>query len=169
MPRTPILGDGRAEVSLVKVLLGCVWFLVAPMDCSLPGSSVHRILQVRILEWIAVPFSGGSSQPRDQTPVSRTAGRFFFPIWAILYFIHAWCWHHRWFIAVFNSLYHLASGYSGLVIKIHYYILYITVLYKCTKAKPVVEGAHLNSVHDRTYRRTFLSKVHNLKETNCIS
>ena len=37
------------------------------MDCSLPGSSGHGILQERILEWVAVPFSRGSSQPRDQT------------------------------------------------------------------------------------------------------
>ena len=35
------------------------------MDCSLPSSSVHRILQVRILEWVAIPFSRGSSQPSD--------------------------------------------------------------------------------------------------------
>ena len=34
-------------------------------DCSLPGSSVHRILQATILEWVAIPFSRGSSQPRD--------------------------------------------------------------------------------------------------------
>ena len=36
-----------------------------PMNCSLPGSSVHGILQTRILEWVAIPFSRGSSQPRD--------------------------------------------------------------------------------------------------------
>ena len=48
-----------------------------PMDCSLPGSSVHGILQARIREWVAVPFSRGSSQPRDQTHVSCIAGRFF--------------------------------------------------------------------------------------------
>ena len=35
------------------------------MDCSLPGSSVHGILQARILEWVAISFSRGSSQPRD--------------------------------------------------------------------------------------------------------
>ena len=35
------------------------------MDCSLPGSSVHGILQARILEWVAIPFSRGSSQLRD--------------------------------------------------------------------------------------------------------
>ena len=46
------------------------------MDCSPPGSSVHRTLQARILEWVAIPFSRGSSPPRDQTWVSRIAGRF---------------------------------------------------------------------------------------------
>ena len=49
--------------------------LCDPMDCSLPGSSVHEILQARILEWAAIPFCRGSSQPRDRTWVSSTAGR----------------------------------------------------------------------------------------------
>ena len=40
-----------------------------PMDCNLPGSSVHRILQARILEWVAISSSRGYSQPRDQTQV----------------------------------------------------------------------------------------------------
>ena len=39
--------------------------LCDPMDCSLPGSSVHRILQARILEWVAISYYRGSSQPRD--------------------------------------------------------------------------------------------------------
>ena len=47
------------------------------MDCNLPGSSVHGIFQARILERVAIPFSRGSSQPRDQIWVSHTAGRFF--------------------------------------------------------------------------------------------
>ena len=47
------------------------------MDCSLPGSSVHGILQAGILEWVAIPFSRGSSGPVDQTQVSHTAGGFF--------------------------------------------------------------------------------------------
>ena len=51
--------------------------LCAPMDCSLPGSSVHGILQARILEWVAFPFSRGSSQPKDWTQVYPIAGRFF--------------------------------------------------------------------------------------------
>ena len=57
--------------------------LCDPMDCSSPGSSVHGILQARILEWVAVSFSRESSQPRDWTQVSCTAGRFF-TNWAIL-------------------------------------------------------------------------------------
>ena len=51
--------------------------LCDPMDFSPPGSSVHGVLQARILEWVAISFSRGSSQPRDQTRVSRVAGRFF--------------------------------------------------------------------------------------------
>ena len=52
-----------------------------PMDCSAPGSSVHGIFQARILEWVAISFSRGSSWPRDQTQVSYLAGRFF-NIWS---------------------------------------------------------------------------------------
>ena len=51
--------------------------LCDPMDCSLSGSSVHGILQARILEWVAISFFRGSSQPRDQTQVSHIAGRCF--------------------------------------------------------------------------------------------
>ena len=43
--------------------------LCSPMDCSPPGSSVHGILQARVLEWVVMPSSGGSSQPRDRTQV----------------------------------------------------------------------------------------------------
>ena len=50
------------------------------MDGSRPGSSVHGILQARTLEWVAIPFSKGSSWPRDGTRVSCIAGRFFI-IW----------------------------------------------------------------------------------------
>ena len=51
------------------------------VDCSPPGSSVHGILQARILEWVAISFSRGSSQPRDWTQVSYIAGRRF-NLWA---------------------------------------------------------------------------------------
>ena len=55
--------------------------LCEPMDYSLPGSSIHEILQARILEWVAIPFSRESSWPRGQTRVYCTAGRFF-TFWA---------------------------------------------------------------------------------------
>ena len=48
-----------------------------PMDCNPPGSSVHGILQARILEWVAMSSSRGSSQPRDWTWTSCIAGEFF--------------------------------------------------------------------------------------------
>ena len=51
------------------------------MDCSLPNSSIHAILQAKILQWIAIPFSRGSSQCRNQTWVSRVAD-WSFTIWA---------------------------------------------------------------------------------------
>ena len=51
------------------------------MDCILPGSSVHGIFQTRVLEWVAIAFSRGSSQTRDQAQVSCTAGRRF-TLWA---------------------------------------------------------------------------------------
>ena len=44
--------------------------LCDPMDCSPPGSSVHEISQTRILEWVPISFSRGSSWPRDQTRIS---------------------------------------------------------------------------------------------------
>ena len=47
------------------------------LDCCPSGSSVHGILQARILVWVAMSFFRGSSQPRDQTQVSHTAGGFF--------------------------------------------------------------------------------------------
>ena len=51
--------------------------LCYPVDCSPLGSSVHGIFQARILEWVAISFSRGSSQPRDPTWVSCIPGRFF--------------------------------------------------------------------------------------------
>ena len=63
-----------------------------PVDCSPPGSSVHGILQARILEWVAIPSSRGSSQPKDRTHVSYVhlnwqAGSLLeCKIWALLLF-----------------------------------------------------------------------------------
>ena len=70
--------DNYCKKWKVKVLVtqSCP-ILCDPMDCGLPDSSVHGILQTRILEGVAIPFSRGSSQPRGCTHVSCTAGRFF--------------------------------------------------------------------------------------------
>ena len=64
-------GEGEGEVAQSCPTL---WDAV---DCSLPGFSVHGILQARILEWITISFSRGSSQPRDQTWVSLIGSRCF--------------------------------------------------------------------------------------------
>ena len=81
---------GTSHVDMLCISELCTCMLVTqsclplynPMDCSSPGSSVHGILQARILEWVVVPFSRGSSSPRNRTQVFRIAGRFF-TIWAI--------------------------------------------------------------------------------------
>ena len=69
------------------------------MDCSPPGSSVYEIFQTRILEWVAISFSRVSSQARDGTRVSCTAGRFFAD-WATIYATYlrwglTWSWLSR--------------------------------------------------------------------------
>ena len=65
----PLLGV--LKLSEVKISQSC------PALCDPMDYTVHGILQARILEWVAFPFSRGSSQPRDQTQVSHTAGGFF--------------------------------------------------------------------------------------------
>ena len=70
----------KPQINIVKVAQSCPT-LCNPMDCSLLGISVHGILQAKIMEWAAISFSKGSSQPRDQPQVSSSAG-VFFTIWA---------------------------------------------------------------------------------------
>ena len=67
--------EGETVLSLLRDLLShvCVYIVYAqscPTLCSLPGSAVHRTFQTRILKWVAISSSRGSSQPRDQTHVS---------------------------------------------------------------------------------------------------
>ena len=69
----PLPLPGSAELSEVKEAQSYLT-LGKSMDCSLPDSSVHGIFQARILDWVAVPFSKGSSQSRDRTHVSHSAG-----------------------------------------------------------------------------------------------
>ena len=61
---------------LFSVAQSCLT-LCNPVDCGPPGSSVHGTFPARILEWVAISFSRGSSRPRDQTQVSCLAGRVF--------------------------------------------------------------------------------------------
>ena len=96
------------------------------MDCSLPGSSVHGILQARILKWVAMLFSRGSSWPRNWTQISCLAGRFFTAEsprnfytsyqkhWACLStfwknlnsFIFVCCCNFKHLVGTYNSQYH---------------------------------------------------------------
>ena len=71
-----IVVNGCIHYSESEVAQSCPT-LCNPVDCSLPDSSLHGILQARILEWVAISFSSGSSQPRDRTQVSHIAGRRF--------------------------------------------------------------------------------------------
>ena len=75
-------------IIVYKPLVWCEWIVKVkslsrvptlrdPMDCSLPGSSVHGIFQARVLEWVTVSFSRRSSRPRDWTRVSHIVGRCF--------------------------------------------------------------------------------------------
>ena len=81
------------------------------MDCSPPGSSVHGILQGRILEWVAIPFSKGSCWPRDWTQVPCTAGRFF-TIWvtkeALYYLANS-------YVSIFQDLAQIPSNLLSLL------------------------------------------------------
>ena len=74
----PVLSGFFLAVHMCVLVAQSCRTVCGPMDYSPPGSSVHGILQTRILEWVAVSFSRGSSQPRDRTRVSCIAGRFFF-------------------------------------------------------------------------------------------
>ena len=81
----PVLSGFFLAVHMCVLVAQSCRTVCGPMDYSPPGSSVHGILQTRILEWVAVSFSRGSSQPRDWTRVSCIAGRFFFfffTLWA---------------------------------------------------------------------------------------
>ena len=109
--------------------------LCDPVDCSLSGSSVHGIFQATVLEWIAISFSSGSSQPRDRTWVSCIVDRCF-TVWATrevkkaecrrIDAFELWCWRRLlrvlWRARRFNQsiLNEIISEYSleGLILKL---------------------------------------------------
>ena len=75
LSRFPLVGC--AEVEVTMLVTHSYLTLCDPMDCSLPGSSVHGIFQARILEWVVILFSRGSSWLRDWTEISCIVGWFF--------------------------------------------------------------------------------------------
>ena len=89
--------------------------LCDPMDCSLPGSSVHGIFQAIVLEWIAISFFRGSYQPRDRTRVSRIVNRRF-TVWAtreVLWYILLLAQSCRLFATPWTAAYH-GSAVHGI-------------------------------------------------------
>ena len=68
----PVTLQSIKIVSEVAQLYPTLW---GPMDCSPPGSSIHGIFQARVLEWVAISSSRGSSWPRDGSQISRTTDR----------------------------------------------------------------------------------------------
>ena len=96
---SPSLFSMFASLLEVSVAQSCLT-LCNPLDYNLQGSSVHGIFQARILEWIAIPFSRGSSRPRDWTSMSCIAGRFF-TIWATRKPLCLYCWPTNRFIIPF--------------------------------------------------------------------
>ena len=116
--------------------------LCNPVDCGPPGSSVHGILQARILQWFAISFSRGSSWPRDRTQVSCIAGRLF-NLWAtreapililrlfiktnsnsLTFTLATW----NWFIHMLNTLYR-GKKCAYTYIMYTYYIYNIYIMY----------------------------------------
>ena len=82
-----------------KLIQLCL-MLCDPMDHSLPGSSVHEILRGRILEWVAMPSSGGSFRPRDQTRISYV---FCMIRWVLLPLAPDWNQETHWIRESFKS------------------------------------------------------------------
>ena len=106
-----------------------------PMGCSPTGSSVHGILQARILEWIAIPFSWVSSWPRDWTQVSHIAGRFL-TIWATQQpligfnplYSHLRLWYISLHLKPLESVCVLGLGLSHLI---HCFFFFLVLIPTC--------------------------------------
>ena len=87
------------------LVASCVWLCDSMDSLRLPVSSVHGIFQARILEWVAIPFSRGSSQFRDRTQVSCIAGRVF-TIWATREALYIFT------LSVFKGMYDLGQTWE---------------------------------------------------------
>ena len=116
----------------VKVLITHSYLtLCSPVDYSSPGSSVHGILQARILEWVPIPFSSESSQPRDRTRVSCVAWGFSQDLWS-----QTWvCIQASSFTSYLGKLYNL-SDFQVFSVEIVTDLAYRTVLWIKKYHKP---------------------------------
>ena len=81
-----------------------------PTDYSLPGSSLHGILKERIMEWVAIAFSRGSSRPRDQTRIACIAGGFF-TVWPTRLCLCSYV--YLYFFPQTMNIYYLVLGVAG--------------------------------------------------------
>ena len=122
-----------------------------PIDCTPPGSSVHGTLQARILQWVAILFSKGSSQPRVQTQVSCTAGGFL-PIWVTREALVCYSMEMRRFT-------YLLSKYLR-----HNHCAGHRVTIRCdrTALKPSVEGTRVFVTSSEFYFKTLQHKQCNI-------
>ena len=115
------------------------WFPVAqscltlynPMDYSPPGSSIHGILQARILEWVAISSSRGSSQPRDRTQVSCIAGGFF-TSWGAAIAILRW-WGSKMLYLGHRGRGCVSSRWRGISITIYPSIFAESLVFYCCR------------------------------------
>ena len=120
----PSESPGKPQSESESEVAQSCWTFCDPTGCSLLGSSIHGIFQTRELEWIAISFSRGSSQPRDQTWVSRTADRCF-TVWATCIYSFKIDSHLR--LNIFQKIYIFYSPSSCFVF---WYLIY-TCIFSC--------------------------------------
>ena len=127
-----------------------------PMDYMLPSSSAHGILQVRILEWVAIPFSRVSFQPRDQTRVSCIAGRLF-TLWATMFDLTSILVRQilvRWLTSI-----HIYIGTSQFV-----YSFTSWWTFQLLSAFMIMKNAAMNTCEDLCTNMSFYSFSINIQE-----
>ena len=127
------------------------------MDCSLPGSSVYRIFQARLLEWVGISSSRGSSWPRGQTHVSyiSSIGRRILYLWAI-WEAHIYKWPKYIYIYIYMYIYELylkSLCYTSETLWNNMSILIIVIIIKSTK------NVHFTNLSSLWFLFTFVENL----------